>query len=151
MPCLYKLANVPEPHGIKCLSFQKFLELLVIVHRAGNAIELNVHIRPQDKAYCFAGTPPECWSRVAQITDEAALDELASHLVPAGHWKPVHLHAPSESLPDVQALKAPLWGGARNVELLEALTKSETAMLEPYLHVAGAGNAQATTAPGAAL
>ena len=139
VPQLYKLAGVAAPPGAQCLSVQRFLELLLMVHRAGRAGRLHGHVLPQTSS-CFSRYPPERWSRVAVMTDQEALDELAGHLAPGSNWSAIlHFHdSPSASRlpPDVVALQPPLWGGVHVAELLEQLTVEERSLLGPHLPTA---------------
>ena len=137
VPRLCKLAGVVAPPE-QCLSVRRFLELLLMVHRAGKAGWLDPHVRPQTSD-CFSRYAPGRWSRVAVITDQEALDELASQLSPGSNWTAVHAHAsPSASRapPDVMALRPPLWGGVHVAQLLEELTAMERALLWSYLPTA---------------
>jgi len=90
-----------------------------MVHRAGKAGWLNPYVRPQTSA-CFSRYAPERWSRVAVITDQEALGELAGQLSPGSNWSAIHAHAsPSapRAPPDVVALRPPLWGGVHVAQL----------------------------------
>ena len=118
VPQLCKLAGVAAPPE-QCLSVRRFLELLLMVHRAGKAGWLNPYVRPQTSA-CFSRYAPERWSRVAVITDQEALGELAGQLSPGSNWSAIHAHAsPSapRAPPDVVALRPPLWGGVHVAQL----------------------------------